>query len=244
MATGQSQRSIFILVGPPGAGKGTVSPAIVDELAVPQLSTGDMLRAAITAGTETGRKAEELMSQGKLVPDEIVIGIIEDRMKEKDCDRGCILDGFPRTLTQACALEEMLAKTDDRVSRVVEFCVPDSVLTDRICGRWIHKASGRSYHTRHNPPRSYDGTSDPTPENMLDDETNEALYQRPDDTKDALPKRLEAYHNETEPILEHFASADAKVVCQLDCNRPIPDVKKDAVDIVCQLRSFMGDAAA
>ena len=148
-----------------------------------------MLRAAVAAGTETGKKADELMKAGALVGDDIVIGIIKDRIQEDDCKTGFILDGFPRTVDQAKALDEMLAGLGDSVSKIIELNVPDELLIDRICGRWIHKASGRSYHVKNCPPKSYNGTDEPTAENMKDDETGEALYQRPDDTKEALPKR-------------------------------------------------------
>ena len=139
-------RNILILFGPPGAGKGTHAPKIVDKLSIPQLSTGDMLRAAVAAGTEVGKKAKAAMDSGALVTDEIVVGIIADRIKEKDCVDGFILDGFPRTLAQSKMLDKELAKTGEAVSRVIELSVPDAVLTERICGRWVHKSSGRSYH--------------------------------------------------------------------------------------------------
>merc|ERR1712039_1038525 len=144
------------------------------------------------------------MAAGGLVSDDIVIGIIRDRIKADDCAEGFILDGFPRTVPQANALDKVLAESKEQAKQVYELNVPDEVLTERICGRWIHKASGRSYHVKFSPPKSYDGKSDATVDNMKDDETGEALMQRPDDTKDALPKRLDAYHTETEPILEHY----------------------------------------
>merc|ERR1711972_572836 len=141
-------------------------------------------------------------------------------MGADDCSQGFILDGFPRTLAQATAPDEMLSATGEGVKTVIEFNVPDEVLTERICGRWIHKASGRSYHVQFAPPKSYQGCSaPPSAENMRDDETGEALMQRPDDTKEALPKRLEGYHNETEPILEHYKSVSACQVVKIDANQ-------------------------
>jgi len=221
--------NILILCGPPGAGKGTISPTIVEHLKIPQLSTGDMLRAAVAAETETGKVAKELMAEGKLVPDELVCAIIEERVKDKDCESGYILDGFPRTLAQATALEEMLGKTGDKVTQVIEFDVPDGVLTQRICGRWMHKSSGRSYHVENKRPKSYSGSEPASCENMLDDETGEPLYQRADDTEDALPKRLEAYHNDTRPILKHFGPEICKII---DCNRPIDVIEKEILQVI------------
>merc|ERR1712127_108509 len=175
-------------------------------LGTPQLSTGDMLRAAVAAKTEVGLKAAAVMKAGGLVSDEIVIGIIRDRIKEPDCRHGFILDGFPRTLVQAQELDKMLLEEGARVTKVVELQVPDSVLEERICGRWIHKSSGRSYHIKFAPPKSMrkDAEGNAVPESMKDDVTGEALMQRPDDTAVALGKRLQGYHGETVPILEHY----------------------------------------
>lgn len=199
-------RNIMILFGPPGAGKGTHGPKIEDLLGIPQLSTGDMLRAAVSAQTAVGKKAQAVMKAGGLVSDEIVVGIIRDRIKEADCKFGFILDGFPRTLAQANALDKMLAEEGAAVTKVVELHVPDQVLEERICGRWIHKKSGRSYHVKFAPPKSMKLGDDgkPTKESMVDDETGEPLMQRPDDTASALVKRLAGYHGETVPILKHY----------------------------------------
>mmetsp|Transcript_11970 Transcript_11970/g.17848 ORF Transcript_11970/g.17848 Transcript_11970/m.17848 type:complete len:319 (-) Transcript_11970:110-1066(-) len=199
-------RNIMILFGPPGAGKGTHGPKIEDLLNIPQLSTGDMLRAAVAAKTEVGLKAKAVMAAGGLVSDDIVVGIIRDRIKEEDCKFGFILDGFPRTKVQAMALDKMLAEEGACVTKVVELQVPDEVLEERICGRWIHKASGRSYHVKYAPPKTMkvDADGKPVKESMTDDETGEPLMQRPDDTASALVKRLQGYHGETVPILEHY----------------------------------------
>lgn len=199
-------RNILILFGPPGAGKGTHGPKVEDMLGIPQLSTGDMLRAAVAAKTEVGQKAEAVMKAGGLVSDDIVIGIIRDRIQEEDCKFGFILDGFPRTVEQAKALDKMLADEGAVVTKVVELQVPDSVLEERICGRWIHKSSGRSYHVKYAPPKSMkvDAAGKSVPESMTDDETGEPLMQRKDDTSTALVKRLQSYHGETVPILNHY----------------------------------------
>jgi adenylate kinase len=199
-------RKIMILFGPPGAGKGTQAPRIVETLGIPQLSTGDMLRAAVAAQTPVGIKAQAVMKAGGLVSDDIVCGIIADRIKEKDCKNGFILDGFPRTVVQAKALDALLAKQGEAVNSVVALEVPDSVLEERICGRWMHKASGRSYHVKFAPPASMqlDAQGKPVVATMLDDETNEPLYQRGDDTAAALVKRLNSYHSKTTPVLQHY----------------------------------------
>merc|ERR1712083_949444 len=130
-----------------------------------------MLREAVANGTEVGLKAKKIMSEGGLVSDEIVVGIIKDRIAQPDCSKGFILDGFPRTIKQAEMLDELLSKTGETVNVVIELNVPDSILEERICGRWIHKSSGRSYHVKFNKPKSYDGTSRPSADNMRDDQT-------------------------------------------------------------------------
>ena len=221
-------RNILILFGPPGAGKGTHAPKIVDKLSIPQLSTGDMLRAAVAAGTEVGKTAKAAMDSGALVTDEIVVGIIADRIKEKDCVDGFILDGFPRTLAQSKMLDKELAKTGEAVSRVIELSVPDAVLTERICGRWVHKSSGRSYHVKFNPPKSLAklGGKDLNKEKdktkwMKDDETGEALMQRSDDTAEALVSRLDAYHKQTVPVLKHYGK---KKCVAIDANRDMDSI--------------------
>ena len=203
-------RDIVMLFGPPGSGKGTHGPKIVSAMGIPQLSTGDMLRAAVKEGTEIGKKADSVMKAGGLVSDDIVMGIIADRTAKPDCATGFILDGFPRTVGQAGLLDALLKKQGDAVTKVIALDVPDSVLDERICGRWIHKESGRSYHVKYHPPKSFTGGS-PTPQNMLDDETKEPLMQRADDTSEALSKRLEGYHSQTAPILKHYASVVSTV---------------------------------
>eukprot|EP00933_Yihiella_yeosuensis_P005386 TRINITY_DN10989_c0_g1_i2.p1 TRINITY_DN10989_c0_g1~~TRINITY_DN10989_c0_g1_i2.p1 ORF type:complete len:258 (+),score=66.03 TRINITY_DN10989_c0_g1_i2:58-831(+) len=202
-------RSVMILFGPPGSGKGTVAPKVVEALGIPQLSTGDMLRAAVAAGSDVGKQADSVMKSGGLVSDELVVGIIKDRIKEEDCKKGFILDGFPRTVAQAQMLDAMLKDTNEKVTYVVALEVPDEVLTERICGRWVHKASGRSYHVKFNPPKSLTEGATPSVETMLDDETQEPLMQRADDTEEALKSRLEGYHSQTVPILAHYEPTGA-----------------------------------
>ena len=188
-----------------------------------------MLRAAVAAKTEVGMKAKAIMTAGGLVSDDIVVGIIRDRIKEDDCKLGFILDGFPRTLAQSKALDAMLAEEGACVTKVVELEVPDSVLEERICGRWIHKKSGRSYHVKYAPPKSMkkDASGKVIPESMIDDETNEPLMQRSDDTATALVKRLASYHNETEPILEHYSPNG--VVKKVNANQGMTGVWKEVL---------------
>jgi len=216
-----TSKTVMILFGPPGAGKGSQAPKIVETLGIPQLSTGDMLRAAVAAGSEVGLQAKDVMASGGLVSDELVVSIIRERIKEDDCERGFILDGFPRTVEQAKMLDEMLAGSGDKVSSVLALEVPDEILTERICGRWVHKASGRSYHVKFAPPKSL-GDGVPSEETMLDDETGEPLMQRADDTEEALVKRLEGYHAQTVPILDHYAPTG--VVSKVDANVAPSDV--------------------
>jgi adenylate kinase len=223
-------RNILILFGAPGSGKGTQAPKIEDLMAIPQLSTGDMLRAAVAAQTEVGKKAQAVMKAGGLVSDDIVVGIIKDRIQEEDCKYGFILDGFPRTLAQARALDRMLAEEGAVVTKVIELQVPDAVLEERICGRWIHKSSGRSYHVKYAPPKSMKLGEDgkPMPESMKDDVTGEPLMQRPDDTAAALVKRLHSYHKETVPILMHYRPHG--VVRTVNANQDMDSVWKEVMN--------------
>jgi adenylate kinase len=185
-----------------------------------------MLRAAVAAKTPIGLEAQAVMAEGGLVSDEIVVGIIRDRIQAQDCRCGFILDGFPRTLEQANALDEMLAKSEGGcVTKVLELQVPDEVLEERICGRWIHKTSGRSYHVKFAPPKSMTlGGDDKTPiaESMKDDETGEPLVQRADDTPEALVKRLQGYHDETTPILSHYESKG--IVRSVNANQGLDEI--------------------
>jgi len=220
-------RKIMMLFGAPGAGKGTQGPRIVELLGIPQLSTGDMLREAVAAGTPVGMKAKDIMAAGGLVTDEIVVGIIADRVREPDCSTGFILDGFPRTLAQTEALDAMLREQGEAVSLVMAFEVDPDVLEERICGRWMDKASGRSYHVKFAPPKSMqlDAEGKPVPSTMKDDVTGASLYQRSDDTAEALKKRLDSYSSMTLPILEHYAPLG--IVRKVDGGREIGAVWDD-----------------
>lgn len=193
------QRTIF--VGPPGAGKGTQAPIIKDEYCLCHLSTGDMLREAVAAGTEMGKQAKALMNAGKLVGDDVVVGIVGDALKNPACAKGFILDGFPRTVPQAKMLDELLAKDKVAIDKVVNLKIDDELLIKRITGRLIHAASGRSYNIWFNPPK-VEGK---------DDITGEALYKRGDDTEEKLGARLSEFHSKTKPVLDYYKAKVATI---------------------------------
>lgn len=186
-----------------------------------------MLRAAAASGTPLGLKAKDIMATGGLVDDEIVIGIMKDRISKADCALGFILDGFPRTLVQAKALDEMLACEGLNVSQVIELHVPDESLVQRICGRWIHPGSGRSYHITAAPPRSLqlDEAGNPIRDTLRDDITSELLVQRADDTNEALVRRLKGYHQDTEPILTYYEPKG--VVTIVNANQDILYIREE-----------------
>lgn len=186
----------IILLGAPGAGKGTQAKFITEKYNIPQISTGDMLRNAIKAGTELGIKAKAIMDSGQLVSDEIVIGLVKERIKEDDCKNGYLFDGFPRTTAQADALKNAGVNID----YVVEINVPDSTIIDRMSGRRVHLASGRTYHLIYNPPK-VEGK---------DDVTGEDLIQRADDAEETVKNRLDVYHKQT-AVLSNYYSQDKNV---------------------------------
>lgn len=201
----------LIMLGPPGCGKGTQSPALKKEHCLCHLATGDMLRAAVAAKTPLGLEAKAAMESGALVTDELVIGIIEDATKLPECKNGFILDGFPRTVPQAEKLDEMLAKRGQKIDKVLNFEVPDEILVDRVVGRWIHSASGRSYHEKFAPPKVPG----------VDDVTGEPLIQRKDDNAETLKSRLAAFHAQTTPLISYYLDR----VANITANKPMADVK-------------------
>ena len=184
----------MVLLGPPGSGKGTQSPKIKESYQVCHLATGDMLRAAVSAGTPLGQQAKSIMDAGQLVPDEIMIGMIQEALHQDSCSRGFVLDGFPRTVTQAEKLDDMLSKEHQQIDHVIEFKIDDSLLVRRIAGRLIHPASGRSYHREFNPPKVAN----------TDDLTGEPLVARSDDNPATLEKRLKSYHSQTAPVSDFY----------------------------------------
>ena len=185
----------IILLGAPGAGKGTQAQFLMAKFGIPQISTGDMLRAAITAGTELGNKAKAVMDAGQLVSDDLIIGLVKERIKQDDCQGGFLLDGFPRTIPQADAMKENGVNVDS----VIEFDVPDEVIVERMAGRRVHPGSGRVYHLVYNPPK----------EEGKDDDTGDDLTIRPDDEEATVRKRLAIYHEQTKPLVNYY-QAEAK----------------------------------
>lgn len=181
----------IILLGGPGAGKGTQAQYIVERYGIPQISTGDMLRAAVKAGTPLGLEAKKVMDAGGLVPDEVIIGLVKERIQEADCAKGFLFDGFPRTIPQAEAMKDEGVDID----AVVEIDVPDEEIVQRMSGRRVHLASGRTYHVVFNPPK----------EEGKDDVTGEPLIQREDDNEETVRKRLDVYHAQTEPLVKYYA---------------------------------------
>jgi adenylate kinase len=181
----------IILLGGPGAGKGTQAQFMKDKYGIPQISTGDMLRAAVAEGTPMGTEAKKVMDAGGLVSDEIILGLVRERIAKDDCSRGFLFDGFPRTLAQAEALKEQGVSID----AVVEIDVDDEEIVQRMSGRRVHPASGRSYHIVFNPPQ----------QEGKDDETGEPLVQRDDDQEDTVRQRLKVYHDQTEPLIGYYS---------------------------------------
>jgi adenylate kinase len=182
----------LILLGPPGAGKGTQAAFITQQFGIPQISTGDMLRAAVKAGTPLGLEAKKVMDAGGLVSDQIIIGLVRDRLTQADCNKGYLFDGFPRTIPQADALKDAGVKLD----YVVEIEVPEEDIIDRMSGRRVHPASGRTYHVRFNPPKA----------EGKDDVTGEALVQRDDDREETVRHRLSVYRDQTRPLVDYYAN--------------------------------------
>ena len=180
-----------ILLGPPGAGKGTQATHICEKFNIPQISTGDMLRAAVVAGTTIGSKAKKVIDEGNLVPDDIIIALVKERIQSQDCKNGYLLDGFPRTITQADALKS----EDIKIDYVVEVQVPDEDIVVRMSGRRVHLPSGRTYHIAFNPPIVKN----------KDDLTGEDLIQRVDDNEEIVRERLSIYHQQTQPLVDYYS---------------------------------------
>lgn len=210
-----------ILLGAPGAGKGTQAQFIMKKFGIPQISTGDMFRAAIKEGTELGKQAKALMDEGKLVPDELTVALVKDRIAQPDCINGFLLDGFPRTIPQADALKDSGVKID----LVLEFDVADEVIVERMSGRRVHQPSGRTYHMIYNPPK-VEGK---------DDITGEDLIIRPDDKPETVLDRLAIYHKQTKPLIAYYtaeAEAGNTRYERLDGTKSVEEVSSELAKIL------------
>ncbi|WP_319783933.1 adenylate kinase [Oceanisphaera sp. IT1-181] len=211
----------IVLLGAPGAGKGTQAQFIMEKFGIPQISTGDMLRAAIKAGTPLGLKAKEVMDQGQLVSDDLIIGLVKERIAQDDCSKGFLLDGFPRTIPQADAMKEAGVVIDN----VLEFAVPDEEIVKRMSGRRVHSGSGRVYHLVYNPPK-VEGK---------DDVTGEDLSIRVDDEESTVRKRLNIYHEQTEPLVAYYQAAAAAGETQynaIDGTQSVDAIGKELANIL------------
>lgn len=205
----------IILLGAPGAGKGTQAQFLMSKYGIPQISTGDMLRAAIKEGTELGLEAKKVMDAGQLVSDELIIGLVKERITKEDCANGFLLDGFPRTIPQADAMKEAGIAVD----HCLEFDVPDEVIVERMSGRRVHPGSGRVYHIVYNPPK----------EAGKDDVSGEELVVRPDDEAETVRKRLGVYHEQTKPLVDYYkaeANAGNTKFTTVDGTQPVDEVSE------------------
>ena len=210
----------IMLFGAPGAGKGTQAKFLIERYAIPQISTGDILRAAIVDGTEMGLEAKKYMDDGKLVPDSTIIGIIKDRLQKDDCKKGFILDGFPRTIAQAEALEEMMKEMGISLDKVISLNVPDELIVGRITGRRVCKECGASFHVEFNPSK----------EEGKCDFCGGELITRKDDTAETVVKRLEAYHAQTAPLFKFYS--EKGIMIDLDGTKEVEEVTKDIIKVL------------
>lgn len=210
----------IMLFGAPGAGKGTQAKFLIEKYGIPQISTGDILRAAVSEGTPMGLEAKSFMDAGQLVPDSTIIGIIKERLSQEDCQKGFILDGFPRTLAQAEALEVLMKEMGITLDKVISLNVPDELIVDRIVGRVVCRDCGASFHVRFNPPK-VEGKCD---------YCGGELYTRKDDTKETVEKRLEAYHAQTAPLFDFYNNKG--VLAEVDGTKNLNEVTEEIVKIL------------
>jgi adenylate kinase len=201
----------LILLGPPGAGKGTQAQFICEHFGIPQISTGDMLRAAIKAGTPLGQQAKKVMDAGQLVSDDVIMRLVRERLRQPDCERGYLFDGFPRTIPQA----EAITREGLQIDHVLEIDVPDEEIIMRMSGRRVHPGSGRVYHVKFNPPKAQG----------RDDVTGEPLVQREDDREDTVRKRLEVYRAQTRPLIDYYQRNAAGKYRRISGRGSVEDVR-------------------
>lgn len=210
----------ILFMGPPGAGKGTQAEAIVNEFGIPHVSTGDAFRLAIKQGTPVGQKAKEYIDQGLLVPDDVTVGIVRERLQQSDCEKGFLLDGFPRTLSQAEALEELLGELNRKLTHVINLKVDRNKLLARLTGRRICKSCGSTYHVIFNPPK----------QEGVCDKCGGELYQRSDDNEESVGTRLDEYINKTAPLLQFYE--EKGLLHEIDGEQEIDTVTKEIVSLL------------
>ncbi|MNJ28766.1 adenylate kinase [Paenibacillus bouchesdurhonensis] len=210
----------ILFMGPPGAGKGTQAEAIVNEFGIPHVSTGDAFRLAIKQGTPVGLKAKEYIDQGLLVPDDVTVGIVRERLQQSDCEKGFLLDGFPRTLSQAEALEELLGELNRKLTHVINLKVDRNKLLARLTGRRICKSCGSTYHVIFNPPK----------QEGVCDKCGGELYQRSDDNEESVGTRLDEYINKTAPLLQYYE--EKGLLREIDGEQEIDTVTKEIVSLL------------
>lgn len=210
----------IVFLGPPGAGKGTQAKILIERYGIPQISTGDMLREHRAKGTELGKKAQEYMDKGQLVPDEIILDMVKERLSQPDCEKGFILDGFPRTVAQAEALDRILSEMGKKLDFALALVVPDELLIERLTGRRTCKNCGMMYHIKYKPPK-VEGICD-----LCGGE----LYQRPDDNEETVRNRLKVYHESTAPLIDYYKSKG--ILREVDGSKSIEEITNQLIQIL------------
>lgn len=210
----------IVFLGPPGAGKGTQAKILIEKYGIPQISTGDMLREHRAKGTELGKKAQEYMDKGQLVPDEIILGMVKERLAQPDCAKGFILDGFPRTVAQAEALDKILSEMNKKLDFALALVVPDELLVERLTGRRTCKNCGMMFHVKYKPPK-VEGKCDAC---------GGELYQRPDDNEETVRNRLKVYHESTAPLIDYYKKKG--ILKEIDGSKSIEEITAQLISIL------------